>query len=43
MSQKILPEKRLVEKRLNMDWWSVIIAVSIAILVKVGVLSKIPW
>jgi hypothetical protein len=28
---------------LSMDWWSVIIAIAAAILVKFNVLSKIPW
>jgi hypothetical protein len=29
--------------KLSVDWWSVIIALSIAILVKFGILPHIPW
>jgi hypothetical protein len=32
------------EKRgLSADWWSVLIAITVAVLVKLGVFSKIPW
>ena len=30
-------------KGLSMDWWSVLIAIAAALLVKFNVLSKIPW
>jgi hypothetical protein len=30
-------------KRLSIDWWSVLLALLAAILVKLGVLPHIPW
>jgi hypothetical protein len=29
--------------RISMDWWSVIAALAAVILIKIGVLSTIPW
>ena len=31
------------EPRLSLDWWSVLLALAIAGLVKAGVLPHIPW
>lgn len=36
-------ETKPSSKGLSMDWWSVIIAIAAALLVKFNVLSKIPW
>jgi len=30
-------------KRLSLDWWSVLIALSAAVLIRLGLIPRIPW
>jgi hypothetical protein len=32
-----------VKPNLSLDWWAVLVALSAAVLIKLGVISHIPW
>lgn len=39
-----VPEKRKASKRkLGVDWWAVIVAIAVLVIIKLGIVRSIPW
>jgi hypothetical protein len=43
MSQAIDESKKDKGFKLTTDWWAVLTAIAFAVLVRVGVIHKVPW
>ncbi len=33
----------IFKQRISLDWWAVVVALIATILIKLGIVSKIPW
>lgn len=43
MPERVHEKRKIVKKKIGVDWWSVIIAVVALLFIKMGVITKIPW
>ena len=43
MPERVHEKRKVVKKKIGVDWWSVIIAIVALLLVKTGVVARIPW
>ncbi len=43
MPERVHEKRRIKRKKVGVDWWAVICAIVALLVVKLGIVQKIPW